>query len=281
MADPENPERRLLLALDIEKFSGRDNVLQYRAQLAFQKIMTDACTELGLDRFDWQIQPRGDGELAVLPSSANERAVVTRLAPTVDRLLRDHNRGMAKEARIRLRIAAHEGPVHSDGACGAAGEAVLEVCRLVDSPQAKAALRRFPGTEVMLIVSERIYRDIVRHYRDLRPEHFQKVVAHIPDKGFAEDAWVYVPGENAAAAMPDGPDLSSPDPPESNHRQAEEQNPQVLPDAGAGHHRSPAPPMGSRGHVYRDNVAHGSGIVYGDHANITLHGDESSGRGRQ
>nr|MDT0659127.1 hypothetical protein [Micromonospora sp. DSM 115978] len=266
--------------MDIEKFSGRDNVLQYRAQLAFQKIMTDACTELGLDRFDWQIQPRGDGELAVLPTSANERMVVTRLAPTIDRLLRDHNRGMADEARIRLRIAAHEGPVHSDGACGAAGEAVLEVCRLVDSPQAKTALRRFPGTEVMLIVSDRIYRDIILHYRDLRPEHFQKVVAHLPDKDFAEIAWVYVPGENAAVAIPsDESDGGSPSQPESGPRQSERQGRQATPHVDAGHHRSPEPPLGSRGHVYHGNVANGSGVVYGDGATINLHGDQSSGWG--
>ncbi|MET8092395.1 hypothetical protein [Micromonospora sp. NPDC005220] len=182
----------------MESYSGRDNVLQYRAQRAFQKIMTEACEELGLDRATWLLQQGGDGELAILPAGTSERAVVTRLTPIVDRLLREHNRGLAPEARIRLRIGVHEGLVHLDGANGYPGEAVVTVCRLIDSPQLKAALRQFPGAAVALIVSDRIHQDVVRHYQDLRPEHFRRVSATVPEKDFEAIAWIYVPGENIA-----------------------------------------------------------------------------------
>ncbi|MFG3707081.1 hypothetical protein ACGF7U_20485 [Micromonospora sp. NPDC047670] len=182
----------------MERYSGRDNVLQYRAQLAFQKIMGEACDELGFDRVNWLIQQGGDGELAILPQGTSERAVVTRLTPTVDRLLREHNRGLSPEARIRLRIGVHEGLVHLDGANGYPGDAVVTVCRLVDSPQLKAALQQFPGAAVALIVSDRIYQDIVRQYHDLRPEHFRRVAARLPEKSFEAVAWIYVPGEDVA-----------------------------------------------------------------------------------
>ncbi|MCO1594872.1 hypothetical protein M8C17_06795 [Micromonospora sp. RHAY321] len=253
MPEFADPDRRVLIAVDMESYSGRDNVLQYRAQLAFQKIMKDACEELGFDRANWLIQQGGDGELAILPPGTSERAIVTRLTPTIDRLLREHNRGLSPEARIRLRIGVHEGPVHLDGANGYPGDAVVTVCRLVDSPQLKAALRRFRGAEVALIVSDRIYEDIVRHYRDLRPEQFLRVTARLPDKDFEAVAWIYVPGENVAgsATAADGPEAG--DPSDGRARERSDDRRPTFPE--------PSPPAG--GQVFQHITSHGP-TAYGN-----------------
>jgi hypothetical protein len=212
------PDRRVLVTVDMESYSRRSNVLQHRAQQAFRDIMDQTTAELGLDRVDWIIQRGGDGELAVLPRGTSERTVAAGLAPVADRLLRAYNEGLAGEARVRLRMAVHQGLVHLDGANGFPSEAIVQVCRLVDSPQLKAALRRFPGANVALIVSDVIYREVIQHYRDLRPDHFAGVTAALPDKDFRAAAWIYVPGENAASAgssdparkpaHPQGPDAS-------------------------------------------------------------------------
>jgi hypothetical protein len=167
--------------------------------------MDDATEAAGLDRIDWLIQQGGDGELAILPPETSERTVA-RLAPIADQLLREHNQGLAPEAKIRLRLAVHQGLVHLDGANGFPSEAVVHVCRLVDSPQLKQALRAFTGANVALIVSDSLYREVIEHYRDLRPDQFAEILAEIPDKGFSSTAWIYVPGENAAGA----PSQSSP-----------------------------------------------------------------------
>jgi hypothetical protein len=201
VAEFNDPDRRVLLAVDMESYSGRTNVLQYRAQLAFKVIMDEATAEIGLHRVDWRIQQGGDGELAVLPAGTSERVVVARLVPVLDRLLRDHNQGLALEAKVRLRIAVHQGLVHLDGANGFPSEAVVHVCRLVDSPQLKAALRRFSGANVAFIVSDSLYQEVVRHYQDLRPEQFACVSARLPEKKFDATAWIFVPGENAAEMM--------------------------------------------------------------------------------
>ncbi|QLQ40482.1 hypothetical protein [Micromonospora robiginosa] len=231
----------------MESYSGRDNVLQYRAQMAFQKIMKHACEELGFDRVNWLIQQGGDGELAILPPGTSERAVVTRLTPVVDRLLREYNRGLAPEARVRLRIGIHEGLVHLDGANGYPGDAVVTVCRLIDSPQLKAALRRFAGAAVALILSDRIHQDIVRHYQDLRPEHFQRVAVHLPEKNFEAVAWIYVPGENAAdAAMNDGVEA-----PRSRD------NPEADSDGAVGRTSPGPPPQSSGGQSFHHITSHG------------------------
>jgi hypothetical protein len=193
----------------MESYSRRNNVLQHRAQLAFRRIMDDATTDVGLDRVDWLIQQGGDGELAILPPGTSERTVAAKLAPVADRLLREHNQGLAPEAKVRLRLAVHQGLVHLDGANGFPSDAVVHVCRLVDSPQLKQALREFPGADVALVVSDSLYHEVIEHYRDLRPEHFLEVRAAIPDKGFSAPAWIYVPGENAADARP-GPAAPQP-----------------------------------------------------------------------
>ncbi|MGN9811534.1 hypothetical protein ACTMSW_19530 [Micromonospora sp. BQ11] len=237
----------MLVAVDMERYSGRDNVLQYRAQLAFQKIMTEACEELGFDRANWLIQQGGDGELAILPAGTSERTVVSRLTPTVDRLLREHNRGLVPEARIRLRIGIHEGLVHLDGANGYPGGAVVTVCRLIDSPQIKEALRLFPRAAVALIVSDRIHQDIVRHYQDLTLEHFRRVSAKVPGKDFEATAWIYVPGENIAdTVLDDREESHRPEGPEEDGG-----------DAADRRRRVPPPQPLSGGQVFHNITSHG------------------------
>jgi hypothetical protein len=234
-----DPERRILICVDMESYSRRNNVLQHRAQLAFTKILNEATDELGLNRVNWQIQQGGDGELAILPAGANERMIVTRLAPVIDRLLREHNTGLEPEAKVRLRVAIHQGLVHLDGTNGFPSEAVVHVCRLADAPALKETLRRFREAAVALIVSDPIFQEVVRHYRDLRPEQFAQVPATIPDKGFEAPAWIYVPGENAAE--PDGQDGAHLAPPGRGR--------------GEPVGERPSPPTGSQ--VFQDIVSHG------------------------
>jgi hypothetical protein len=213
VAEFQEPHRRVVVAVDMESYSKRNNILQHRAQLAFREIMTEATTEVGLDRVDWVIQQGGDGELAILPPQTSERTVVARLAPVADRLLRAHNQGLTAEGKVRLRIAVHQGLVHLDGANGFPSAAVVHVCRLVDSPQLKAALRDHPGADVALIVSDELYQDVVQQYRDPRPEQFAKVSAEIPEKNFRTTAWIYLPGESPAAQTTARPESTPPAPP--------------------------------------------------------------------
>jgi hypothetical protein len=223
-----DPRRRVVVAVDMESYSKRGNLLQYRAQQDFRRIMDDAADELGMDRPAWLHQQAGDGELAILPPDASERALVGNLSPTLDRLLRQYNLGRSAEGRIRLRVSVHQGLVHLDGANGFPGDAVITVCRLIDSPVLKDTLkRRFPQANVALMVSDQLYSDVVCQYQDLRPDLFQKVLAELPDKDFAQPAWVYVPHENAAGdddkesdrARRGGPD---PEPSEGATRPAQE-----------------------------------------------------------
>ncbi|MEV6929466.1 hypothetical protein AB0M46_33925 [Dactylosporangium sp. NPDC051485] len=200
----------MIVAVDIEQYSPRDNLRQYRAQQLFQEVMTEAVASIGLDRASWTTQQSGDGELAILPAETSEVSVVAGLVPALDRILREHNRSLLPEAKVRVRVAIHQGLVHLTGANGYPGEAVVEVCRLLDAQPLRRALTEFPRSSVALIVSRSIFQDVVRHgYHGLRPDRFAQVPVAV--KQLVTDAWIYVPDEDASTIAWERP--VAPDPP--------------------------------------------------------------------
>jgi hypothetical protein len=154
------PERRIVMAADMERYSRRGNLMQVEAQRAFQYILREAAEASGFDRTTWTKQPAGDGEVAILPVDAREPVVLARLVPEIDRLLREYNRSRLPMAKVRLRIALGQGLVHIDGANGYPGSAVVDICRLLDAGPLKRALKAFGNAGVALIVSDGTYQEV-------------------------------------------------------------------------------------------------------------------------
>jgi hypothetical protein len=201
MIEPAHPKRCVLVAVDMEQYSKRDNLQQYLAQQVFHEVMAEAVDAAGLRRRDWIIQQAGDGELSILPPDISEPAVVAELAPALDRILRLRNGGRLPEAKVRLRVAIHQGLVHLDGANGVPGAAAVEVCRLCDADVLRQALKHFTGASVALIVSQSIYDEVVKHgYRGLRTDRFAPVEVTV--KELRTKAWIYVPEEDANTLSP-------------------------------------------------------------------------------
>ncbi|MEV0131183.1 hypothetical protein AB0H83_22290 [Dactylosporangium sp. NPDC050688] len=204
MSEPAHPRRCVLVAVDMERYSPRDNLRQYRAQHLFREVMAEAVASIGLDRASWTTQQSGDGELAILPADTSELTVVADFVPALDRILREHNHSLLPEAKVRLRVAIHQGLVHLTGANGFPGEAVVEVSRLLDADPLRQALTTFPQASVALIVSRSIFQDVVRHgYRGLRPERFGHV--RVAVKQLTTDAWIGVPDEDVSGVVWDQP----------------------------------------------------------------------------
>lgn len=212
MAMDHHPERRLLISVDMESYSRRGNILQYEAQQAFHELLHAAAGSVGLDRAAWSTQGAGDGELAILPRDVSESRVIGRFVPELNRRLRAYNSSRLPAARVRLRIAVHQGLVHLDGANGFPGNAVVFVSRLCDADPVRRALAAFRDAGVALVVSNDIYRDVVLEYpEEMRPERFRQVRISKPDKGFDEFAWLCVVDEDLSTAPAltgdgDGPD---------------------------------------------------------------------------
>lgn len=199
-----HPERRLLVCVDMERYSRRSNLQQFEAQKEFRDLLHGAASAVGLDRMTWSTQQAGDGELAILPRDVPESQVIGRFVPELNRRLRAYNVSRVDAARIRLRIAVHQGLVHLDGANGFPGTAVVFVCRLCDAAPVKRALAAFPDAGVALVVSTEIFRDVVSEYpEEMRPERFQLVRVSHAEKDFEESAWVCVVDEDVSV-MPLG-----------------------------------------------------------------------------
>lgn len=195
-----DPERRLLISVDMERYSRRSNLQQYEAQEHFRKLLHEAASDVGLDRVTWTTQQAGDGELAILPRDVAESRVIGRFVPELNRRLRGYNSSRVPAARIRLRVAVHQGMVHLDGANGFPGNAVVFVCRLCEAEPVKRALAAFPDAGVALIVSTDIFRDVVTEYpEEMRPERFRRIEVVHPEKQFQEYAWLCVVDEDMAA----------------------------------------------------------------------------------
>jgi hypothetical protein len=198
--------RRLCLAADVEQYSRLDTRTQSAVQSELVRMLDEAAALTGLDRAAWARQPQGDLEFAVLPESTPEDAV---LGPFVHHLavrLRDHNVRPAAQ-RIRLRMAVDTGVV-ADAALGHAGPAPVAVARYVNAPQLRAVLAALTAADLAVIVSDRLYQDIVRSgRRELDPAQYVRV--HVQVKEFGGYGWIRVPGHarddvrSAVAATPE------------------------------------------------------------------------------
>ncbi len=181
--------RRLIIAMDIEHYSRLPDFGQVYAQRVLSELLREAGQHGALERAQWDIQQQGDGELALLPPGIDEAGVITTLMRQLTSGLHRYNRQAA--ARLRMRIAVHEGLTYIADS-GFAGDAVNTTCRLRDAKEAKDTLRNAEN-DVVLIVSERIYRDVIcgDDSYDLPPASFRETEVVMADKGFRARAFIY------------------------------------------------------------------------------------------
>ncbi|MFJ1791672.1 hypothetical protein [Kitasatospora griseola] len=205
------PNPRLCLAADVEHYSRLDARAQSAVQADLVRLLDRAAALTGLDRSLWERQPQGDLEFAVLPEYTPEAAV---LGPLVNHLAEGLGirNAMPSAPRIRLRVAVDKGLTKS-AALGHAGHTPVAVARFVNSPQLKAVLAALASADLAVIVSDRLYHDVVRSGSDgLAPEQY--VRAHVEVKEFGGYGWIRVPGHGPDDVRPavDVPDRPQPSP---------------------------------------------------------------------
>ncbi|NMO51443.1 ATP synthase F0 subunit B [Actinoplanes sp. TBRC 11911] len=202
-----SPVRRVLLACDVAGFGQADAGLRSRWQRAVQQVLDDAARQVGLDSGRWQRHAADGGELAVLPIGTPWRTVFDQLLGAVDRELREYNLYATDEARLRLRVAVHEGVVTT--AAGVAGQAATTVTRLVDAAPLKQALDAHPTASMAVAVSDLVYQDVT-HGRLYDGDRYLRVTVPQAMTAPGEAAWVFVPDENMRF-----PDWTAPSPTET------------------------------------------------------------------
>ncbi len=166
---------RLVLAVDVEKYSARDAREQLRAQTDLRNILSLAAQNVGLDQSLWYEQVSGDGELAVLPEGVDVSLVVGDFTRQLETVLGEFNQRRVGGTRLRLRVALHHGTL-TPGPFGPAGDAPIVVSRLLNARPLRRVLADHEERDVALIVSSTLYQDVVRTgFCSLDPDDFQPV----------------------------------------------------------------------------------------------------------
>jgi hypothetical protein len=166
---------RLVLAVDVEKYSSRPAREQLRAQTDLRHVLSLAAQSAGLDESLWYEQVSGDGELVVLPEDVDVSAVVGDFTSQLELILNDFNHRRIGGRRLRLRVALHHGTL-TPGPFGPAGDAPIVVSRLLDAKPLRRILSDQDDRDIALIVSQTLFQDVVRTgFCSLGPEDFQPV----------------------------------------------------------------------------------------------------------
>lgn len=194
MSASQSAFRRLCVAVDVESYSKRSRDEQLDVQNRLLWAMAQGCRVARVNPARCDRQDSGDGQILILPVGVDESAVlhgfVHGLLAALDRV--NHPAGPA--GRIRLKVAIGQGAVQV-GATGFVAPAVVTVCRLRDSGELRSALAARKASDAAFIVTADLYRDLFAEgYGGLQAGDFRAVHVSRPDKGFAEDAWIQVPG---------------------------------------------------------------------------------------
>ena len=165
-------------------------------------VFDAALLEAGIRRqYRDRFVDRGDGILALIHpvDQAPKAALLKTVIPALSQLLTDYNASLPQASRaqrqLRIRAVVHAGEVHYD-ANGCFGEALDIAFRLLDATHAKKALQA-TADPLILVISDDIYRAIVRHGYDGIDQHTFHPLVRVRIAGNRYPGWIHIPGQAA------------------------------------------------------------------------------------
>lgn len=199
--------RHDLLTTDIVGSGLRvDRNLQKHVRRVHYEILAEALDGVSIPLETCYREDRGDGAIVVPPRPSTARLVGDFL-DRVNAALRRHNLLASHDARIRLRIAVHEGPVEYDG-LGLSGDDVNHVFRLLDAGEFKNIVKSSDAA-LAFIASDHVYQSVIRHApTTVDPDDFSSL--EIANKETSTHGWVRLRGK--AAPGGDAPIVAPPPP---------------------------------------------------------------------
>ncbi|WP_238005245.1 hypothetical protein KZZ52_17025 [Dactylosporangium sp. AC04546] len=197
--------------VDIEGYSRHAAVTQVDAQRRLRQVTEYACGQAGVDIEPGARQDQGDGQLLLLPTGLNEPHVVAALLDGLRDALFEVN-NTVRWGRMRLRAAISQGAIQV-AATGYVGPAVVTAARLLDSSELRSALAKRHSSDLAVIVTDDLYRDVVSQgHPGLAPALFRRVDVSNRRKAFKATGWLRIvdpPTVDPAVMLPtiDEPDI--------------------------------------------------------------------------
>ncbi|MGI5481586.1 hypothetical protein [Streptomyces lavendofoliae] len=189
--------------MDAQAYGRHNDRRQSGIQHDLPRLLDRAARGAGLDREQWQIQRKGDEQLAVRPVDGQEPRLVDDYVRHLAAGLREYNAQRVPEARMRLRAVIHQGLVElADN--GFAGTAVVATARMLSARPLYDALAAHPEADLVLLLSDDVFRSTVMGgHTTLVPEDFTRVT--VREKRYEAPAWLLVPALGAPVTASRGP----------------------------------------------------------------------------
>jgi O-acetyl-ADP-ribose deacetylase (regulator of RNase III) len=178
---------RMGFVIDVAGYGLRSAAEKIDLQHRVSAFVVEVLQDLDLRLNDTHHHGTGDGMVVFLPSEVEVHRALVRLLRSASEALAEDNRRYRD--RMRLRIAAVIGPL-GPAAIGFSGDAIVAAARMVDSEALRAALNERPSADLVVLVSDQLYRYVVGERRTgLRAEDFAAV--DVQAKEFRGRAWLW------------------------------------------------------------------------------------------
>ena len=187
--------RRVCVAFDLERDSGRSTMEVRRLRLQLATTIAESCSMAGLDRMLLNHQAMDEVEILLLPAGIDEPQAVTSLVNGFFQALRRINGQFRGGARVRLKVAVHEG-ITVLAAGGFVGRVVTKTCRMLAAPPLRDALARCPRSDLAVLISDQVFEDIESFDHGLPLDEFEQVQIDDPSLRFRGGALIFVPDQS-------------------------------------------------------------------------------------
>jgi hypothetical protein len=158
---------RTLAVFDIVGFGERNDADQKWLRGQALELLKSAAKRAGIPWRKCRLIDRGDGWAILIPAAVGKEVVADAFVREVVVGLRAHDRRCGNgPAAMRMRLALHFGEVARSGD-GWVGTAINTVCRLVDAPELRDALRDAPEALLAVCVSGEWFHAVVEQNPDL------------------------------------------------------------------------------------------------------------------
>lgn len=181
----ENITVRFGFGVDIVGYSVRSSPAQVLLQKRLRECRSGVFADLGV-MGEVATQDAGDGFYAFFPERIDLPSTLTRLLSSWKERVGEDNR--IYRDRMRLRLAATVGPT-APSQLGFRENTIVELSGLLNSTAARSAVAASPAADLVVLVSGRLYDDVVRPGHVVFPEaHFGECC--IDERHYRGQAWV-------------------------------------------------------------------------------------------
>lgn len=194
-------ENRTIVVVDVAGFNSptRKLVHQFTVHEGLFELLERAFRACGVDWADCLVENTGDGALVLPPAGFPKGRVADELPGRVLAGLRRYNAVHNEAAGVRLRMALNAGEVLPSGP-RMVGPAISAACRILDSAEAKAELKR-TGATLAVIASGSFYHDVIAHDPATEPETYREIPVDV--KETSTKAWLRLYGVDDPARPPE------------------------------------------------------------------------------